>query len=214
VAGRQTAGRGRLGRTWVTPAGAVIHVSALLRPDVEPAAAPLLSLAAAVAAAEVLRTAAGVDVSCKWPNDLVVGERKLGGILTEANLRGDRVVFAVIGVGMNVGQARDDFPPEVRDRATSVAIEGGDADAASILASFLTELRARYGDRGDGLGPALLDRYRALCTTLGRRVRATTVGGATVEGVASGIGDRGELLVVDGAQRPVTVEFGEIAHLD
>jgi len=213
VAGRQTAGRGRLGRTWVTPAGAVLHVSLLLRPRLAPEGAPLLSLSAAVAAAEACRTAATIDVRCKWPNDLIVGLRKLGGILTEASVQGDRVEFVVVGTGVNVGQAAEDFPLELRDRATSVAREGGRAEPERLLESYLTRLRELYDGHQEGIGARVLDPYRRLCATIGRTVRASTVDGSIVEGKATAVGDGGEL-IVETPQGPRSVEFGEIAHLD
>jgi BirA family transcriptional regulator, biotin operon repressor / biotin---[acetyl-CoA-carboxylase] ligase len=212
VAGRQTAGRGRLGRTWVTPSGTVLHVSLLLRPRLEPTSAPLLSLAAAVAAADACRTEGRIDVRCKWPNDLIVGERKLGGILTEANVQGDRVEFVVIGTGLNVSQTLDDFPADLRETATSVAREGGDPDAGRILSGYFRRLRDLYGNRGEGVGIRVLDPYRRLCATIGRSVRASTVDGSTIEGVARAVGETGEL-IVETRQGLRAVEFGEVAHL-
>jgi BirA family biotin operon repressor/biotin-[acetyl-CoA-carboxylase] ligase len=213
VAARQEAGRGRMGRTWISIPGTSLHVSVLLRPAVAPSEAPLLSLAAAVSAAEACRTEGKVHVGCKWPNDLVAGGRKVGGILAEASVEGDRVAFVVIGTGVNVSQRPEDFPSDLRETATSIAREGGEMAAQAILRSYLAGLRRLYGEGGAGMTERVLEPYRALCTTLGRRVRAATVGGGTIEGVARAVGEGGELLVetVLGVQ---AVEFGEIAHLE
>ena len=213
VAARQEAGRGRLGRTWVSMPGASLHFSILLRPSLSPAVASVLSFAAAVAMAEACRTETGVDVRCKWPNDLVVSGRKLGGILAEANVDRDRVAFVVIGVGVNLTQAEADFPEELRKTATSVLREGGEPTGPAVLRHSMARLRELYGEGGKDVGARAMQPYRSLCATIGRRVRARTVDGAVVEGVARTVGERGELMIetVDGMQ---VVEFGEVAHLD
>jgi len=213
VAGQQTAGRGRLGRTWITPAGSVLHVSALLRPRLAAARAPVLTLAAGVAAAEACRTEGRVEVRCKWPNDLVVGDRKLGGILTEANVQGDHVEFVVIGTGVNLSQTALDFPRDLRDTATSIALSGGDPNEAGILGGYLRRLRKLYGDGDEGLGARVLEAYRPLCATIGRTVRALTLEGSAIEGVARSVGEHSEL-IVETPEGPRAIEFGEIVHLD
>jgi BirA family biotin operon repressor/biotin-[acetyl-CoA-carboxylase] ligase len=213
AAGRQEAGRGRLGRSWISLPGASLHVSILLRPTIAPDVSPLLTLAAAVAAAEACRSEGNVSVGCKWPNDLMAGGKKLGGILTEASVEGDRVAFVVIGTGVNVTQRAEDFPGELRGIATSIAREGSDATVEAILGSYLAALRRLYGQGGEGIAERALDPYRALCVTIGRRVRAATSEGGTVEGVARAVGDRGELLIetTNGRQ---AVQFGEVVHLE
>lgn len=206
VAGEQTSGRGRLGRTWVAPPGTSLLVSVLLRPEVSAAEALLLSLAAAVAMAEAVEVACRVHVGCKWPNDLLAGERKLGGILPEASIRDGRLEHVVIGAGVNLLQGSGDFPLEIRDSATSVRIEGGRADPVPLLTAYLTSLRPRAA------APAALDDYRSRCATLGRQVEATTRSGSRVRGRAVDLGPAGELLVqtAEGIER---VAFGEVVHL-
>jgi BirA family biotin operon repressor/biotin-[acetyl-CoA-carboxylase] ligase len=169
-ADHQTAGRGRRGRTWESRPGAALLVSVILRP------APLLvTLAAGVAAAEACEEAvAGSHVALKWPNDLLLGDGKLGGILSE--LVGDA---AVVGLGLNLGWA-----PE------GAALLGADVDRDSLLHAYLAGL----DQPGD-----VLARYRPRCATVGRRVRVELPGGS-VEGTAEAVDDDGRL-VVDG--RPV-----------
>jgi BirA family biotin operon repressor/biotin-[acetyl-CoA-carboxylase] ligase len=207
VAGRQDSGRGRLGRTWVAPGGSSLLVSVLLRPEIPPEHAPMLSLATAVALAEACETVCGIEVRCKWPNDLLAAGRKVGGILPEATFRGGRLEHIVMGTGVNVTQATGDFPQELRASATSVVIEGGRPDLAGLLGEYLARLRVRLED------PRTFDSYRERCATVGRMVRASVTSGAVVEGRATGIGHAGELLVetADGV-RPVA--FGEVVHLD
>lgn len=211
VAGHQEGGRGRLGRTWESKPGMSLLVSILLRPSLAPDDAPLLSLAAAVAVTEACMNAAAPMARCKWPNDVVVGGRKLGGILVEASVTGGRIDHVVIGIGINVSQAEDDFSPDLRATATSLAIEGG-ADHAGVLRHVLAGLR-RMIEPQEGLRDRVPPRYRELCATLGRRVRASLGGDEVIEGVAVDIGPRGELLVNSGDQGRF-VSFGEVVHLD
>jgi BirA family biotin operon repressor/biotin-[acetyl-CoA-carboxylase] ligase len=213
VAGHQEAGRGRLGRTWFSSEGASLLVSVLLRPSLSPSEAPLLTLVAGLAAAEACREASGLDVSCRWPNDLVVGSRKLGGVLVEAGVRGGTLQHVVVGLGVNVAQRPDDFPSELRPLATSVAMEGGRADLAALLRAYLRALRARYRPDGANLRSEVLPAYRDLCTTVGQEVRAVTASGETVVGRAAGVGDEGELLLETAAGR-AAVRFGEVVRVD
>jgi BirA family transcriptional regulator, biotin operon repressor / biotin---[acetyl-CoA-carboxylase] ligase len=212
VANQQQAGRGRLGRTWVSSPGSSLLCSVLLRPQLDPTAAPLLTLAAGAAMTLACREACDVAARCKWPNDVTADGRKLGGVLVEAKVQDGRVLHAVVGAGVNLMQQHEDFPPEIRETATSVDLEEGRGDPHALLTRYLIELlrlsEALAGDR-----QRLLDTYRDVCATLGRRVRATTTAGEEVVGRAVGIGPSGELLVEtpSGLSR---VGFGEIGHLD
>jgi BirA family biotin operon repressor/biotin-[acetyl-CoA-carboxylase] ligase len=201
AAGHQTAGRGRLGRSWVDAPGKALAVSVVLRPAIAPDEAPLISLLAGwamVVATSLPRARA------KWPNDLLAGDRKLGGILAEARMSGGSVDHVVLGAGVNVAMVTEEFPPELRSGATSLAIEGGDTDDAGLLARFLTTMKRAWPPDG----PEVVARYREVCDTLGRRVRATTSSGAVVEGTATEISSTGGL-VVDGH----TISFAEVTHL-
>jgi BirA family transcriptional regulator, biotin operon repressor / biotin---[acetyl-CoA-carboxylase] ligase len=199
----QTAGRGRRGRAWVDEPGASLLVSVLLRPKLEPARLPLLSLAVAVAVAEALTAVAGVAARLKWPNDVLVDGRKIAGILLESRLGPFPVVVA--GVGVNVDQRS--FPQELHGRATSVALETGRAVERQPLADALLdrlEHWRRVLERGATV--ELLDRWRSLADTLGRTV---TVDGA--RGVAVDIDTDGALMIADGARRHRVVA-GEVAE--
>jgi BirA family transcriptional regulator, biotin operon repressor / biotin---[acetyl-CoA-carboxylase] ligase len=207
-AGHQTEGRGRRGRSWSTAPGKALLFSVILRPSSPPELAPILSLLAADGMAGACGDVAGVEVGCKWPNDLVVGERKVAGILPEASVSDGRLRSVVIGIGLNVAMSRRDFTEDIRPHATSLALEGGEVDAGGLLSRFLRRFREAYP-----ADPQLVvEAYARRCVTLGRRVRAIESGGAEVEGRAIGLDDRGNLMVeTAGGQR--TVSFGEVVHL-
>jgi len=213
VAGHQQEGRGRLGRTWVSEPGASLLLSVLLRPELPPTDSALLTLWAGACMAMSCSVACGVDVRCKWPNDLLASERKLGGVLTEAKVERGILAHVVVGVGVNLHQRPEDFPAELGRSATSVSIEGGRPDAPALLFEFLLRLK-RFGDptRPD-FRETVLDQYRRVCETIGRTVRATTTAGREVEGRATGVGESGQLIVETDTGRD-EVTFGEIAHLD
>jgi BirA family biotin operon repressor/biotin-[acetyl-CoA-carboxylase] ligase len=218
VAGAQTAGRGRLGRPWFSPPGAGLYVSIVLRPAGEPdRAVRLLTLASGVALAEAVRAATGLPAELKWPNDLVApgGRRKLGGILAEATLAGERLESVVLGFGLNVSRAA--FPPELGDRAGSLEEElGRPVDAAELLAHALVALDECYLALARGRAPEILQRWRALApSSRGHRVE-WRAGDRIRRGVTAGIDEDGALCVEtpEGLERIVAGEvvwFGRAA---
>ncbi len=213
AAERQSAGRGRLGRAWLSPAGAGLTFSVLLRPGGVPAAAlGWLPLLAGVAAARAIREIAGVNATLKWPNDVLAGERKLAGILAE-----NRERAVVVGLGLNVWHQREELPVPA---ATSLALEGmpDGIDRERLLAALLGELGRWYlGWRdqphpGDADRCGLRDAYLSLCSTIGRRVTVSLPGGRAVTGEARGVTPAGhlELRTPDG---PVVVSAGDVVHV-
>jgi BirA family biotin operon repressor/biotin-[acetyl-CoA-carboxylase] ligase len=207
VAGHQTAGRGRLGRRWLDVPGLSLLCSVILRPRLSPNEVHLVSLAAAVSVIDAARLP---GLGAKWPNDLVVDERKCGGVLAEADVHGGAVRHVVLGVGVNVSASSEDLPEEVRGTATSLAIERGGIDRVGLLTGFLGSLRRRL--QSDVFPRGIVEAYRPLCRTLGRRVRATTTSGDRVEGRALDVDGRGSLLI-EGRGRVERVAFGEVEHL-
>jgi BirA family biotin operon repressor/biotin-[acetyl-CoA-carboxylase] ligase len=212
VADEQTAGRGRRGHSWFSPPGSGLYVSVVLTPasSIDPArATTLLTLAAGVALAEGIEQATALRVDLKWPNDLQVTRRKLGGILAESS--GDRPEAVVVGYGINVRSTA--FPPELRDRATSLETELGRAvDRHHVFAETLAALSRRYEDLLAGRFDAILDAWRLRAPgASGARVTWTTNGGLA-SGVTAGIDERGALLVRigDGVERIVS---GEVTWL-
>ena len=196
VAEHQSAGRGRQGRSWEAPAGTALLVSVLLRPSLPAAELHLVTAAVALAARDACSAAAGVDPAIKWPNDLLVADAKLAGILAESS--GGAVV---VGMGMNVTSH-----PE---GATSLAASGwGRPDREALLAELLLRLDG-YLDRW----PQVSETYRGACATVGRRVRAELPGGAIV-GVAESIDVHGHLVVVpEAGGEPVVLSAADVVHL-
>ena len=221
VAEAQTAGRGRLGRRWASPPRAGLTFSVLLRPDGVPGALlGWLPLLAGVAAAASVRAVTAVDATLKWPNDVLVGERKLGGILAERT--GTAVV---VGIGINVWQAQADLPADAA--VTSLALAAGVTGQAGaggpglrerLLASLLDELGRRYeswrgqASPGDADACGLRQEYVRRCATLGREVTVTMPGTEPVTGTATGVDQAGRLEVRT-AGGLVAVTAGDVVHV-
>ena len=212
VADEQTAGRGRRGHTWFSPPGSGLYVSVVLAPATAtidpPRAVTLLTLAAGVALAEGIEQATGLRVDLKWPNDLQVSRRKLGGILAESSGTMGRMNDIIVGYGINVRSTS--FPPELRDRATALESELGRAvDRHHLLAETLAALARRYEDLLAGRFDAILDAWRRLAPgASGARVAWTTNAG-TVSGETAGVDADGALLVrMDG--RVERIVSGEV----
>lgn len=191
VARRQTAGRGRIDRVWHSPEGG-LYMSLLLRP------APLLSLRMGLAAARAVERTSGLRPELKWPNDLLAGGKKLGGVLVEAE-----GPWAVAGVGINV--ATREFPPELAPLATSLRLLGHRLRVEAVARALLETLEPLYR------GPFRLREYEERCSTLGRRVRVETVVGP-VEGVARRLDESGALVVETG-EGETRVLAGDVVHL-
>ena len=214
VAEAQTAGRGRHGRAWCSPPGAGLYVSTVFRPDKagERGALPsLLTLMSGVALADAVRETTGMDVEIKWPNDLVIGRRKLAGILAEASALGSALEYVVLGFGINIHAAA--YPPEVAARATSLEEElGRGVDRARLLARALVNLARCRAALAGGRVSEVLDRWRARAPSAVGAPIEWVIGGAARRGRTAGLGDDGALLVeVDGAVERVVA--GEITWL-
>ena len=171
AAGHQSAGRGRLGRNFHSPAGLGLYISVLLRPECRPEALMHLTCAAAVAVCDGIERLTGVRPGVKWINDLVLNRRKLGGILTELSVdpKTGLVDYAIIGIGINCRHDSHDFPPELRDIATSFRMEGIDMDPAALAAAVITALAGTH-TRLFGEKNAIMAQYRRDCITLGQDV--------------------------------------------
>ncbi len=209
VADHQTGGRGRMGRSFHSPEGQGIYLSVLLRPACKPEALMHLTCAAAVAMCSAVEAACGITPGIKWTNDLVVGRRKLGGILTELSVdtKTGLVSYAVVGVGINCSQSAGDFPPEIARIATSLRQETGrDVDRNALAAAMVRALltMALFSKE------AMLDSYRKNCITLGQPVSIVR-GDELRYGTALDIDSDGGLVVrlSDGAVH--TVSSGEVS---
>jgi BirA family biotin operon repressor/biotin-[acetyl-CoA-carboxylase] ligase len=186
----QTRGRGRHGRVWASPRGKGLWFSVLLRPPLPASAAQRLTVAASVAVARAVRQVSSVDARIKWPNDVTARGRKLAGILTELHAESDEILFAILGIGIDVNCAREELP----EIATSLQIETGKAqDRTALAAMVLSELDDCYRLARTDF-ERVSDEWAALCTTLGRQI-VVTMGARRIEGHAQALDGDGALLL-------------------
>lgn len=191
----QTAGRGRLGRPWTSPAGKGLWFSVLLRPALRPQETTRLTVAAAVAVARAVRAQTGRAPEVKWPNDLLLRGRKFGGILTELSGEQDRVRHVVLGIGLDVNLSAADLPGELRCLATSLRLElGRPVSRAELAVAVLRELDADYQRVLGGQFEAIADEWEALCTTIGRAIEVA-LGPRRIRGRAEALDTDGALLL-------------------
>lgn len=214
VTEHQTAGRGRLGRSFSTPARAALTFSVLLRPTVPPHGYGWLPLLMGVAAVHGVRRIAAVRAELKWPNDVLVGGRKLAGILSEAAF-GPAGPAVVIGIGLNVSQSREELPV---DTATSLALSGAACtDRDPLLRAVLRAFAERYTrwveHDGDAERSGLAEEYRSCCATLGQRVRVHLPEDGLLEGTATGIDAGGQLRVRAEDGREHALSAGDVVHV-
>ena len=219
VAEEQTSGRGRLGRSWVAPPGTGLLVSVLVRPALAPADLWLVASLAGVALVDAVAELASrapwrPRVGLKWPNDLLLDGRKAAGLLAEASIHGGGLAWVALGMGANVNQSPEDFPPEVAELATSVALAtGARVDRAELLGAWGTRFEAGYRQLGADATQPLLAAYRDRLETLGRRVRADRVAGGPVVGTAVDLSAGGNLVVLTGTGARVEVATADVRHL-
>lgn len=202
AAGHQTAGRGRLGRAWLDH-GRSLMFSVVLRPQMDPEDAGLLTLLAGATMAEAAAEASGTEVRCKWPNDLLIEDRKVAGILAESIVERGAIDHVVIGAGVNL-----DAPVDVPDGRGL----GAGVDPFDLLTRFLRRFRAAYAPGSPAFAAATVERWSSVSATLGRRVEAVRSDGAAVLGQAVALDPRGGL-IVETSEGPATVAFGAIAHV-
>lgn len=208
LAEEQTAGRGRLGRTWHARPGENLTFSILLRPAMSATAVGLLPLAAGVSVAETLRAELGIDARTKWPNDVLLHDRKICGILSEGVLQSGEVAAAVVGIGLNVNQR--EFPPELAGSASSLALEtGATCDRGRLLAAILGRLEYLYDLLRSGRTDRVIDSWSACSAILGRQVRVSGAG-VVQEGTAFGLAADGALLLETDTGL-VTIHAGDIS---
>ena len=210
IAGNQTGGRGRLGRSFSSPEGMGVYLSVILRPDCKAEQLMHLTCAAAVAACKAVESACGILPGIKWINDLVCGKEKLGGILTEMSVNANGFVdWAVVGIGINCCQKKEDFPAELQNMATSLLLQTGKtcppALLAARLAESLYEINAMLFEK-----QKIMDIYRLNCVTLGQKILVVR-GDESAYGEALDLDEDGGLLVRydDGTEK--VVSSGEVS---
>ncbi len=213
IAEAQTQGRGRLGRTWLSPPFRNLYVSIILRPPMAPAAAAQITLVAGVAVAEAASEWAP-QVAIKWPNDVVIDGRKIAGILTEMEADDGRVRFVILGIGVNLNAAPEDFPAELRDRAAALCTAAGrPIDRVTFAERLLSRLEERYDLFVSQGFAAIRPLWESRSCLTGRHVEIDA-GGQRCRGVVTGIAADGTLLLHDTAGREIRVVAGDVTVTD
>lgn len=210
IAGHQTGGRGRMGRTFQSPEGMGVYLSVILRPDCVPQELMHLTCAAGVAMLEAVEKVSGVRPQIKWINDLVICSRKLGGILTEMSVDKGRVDYAIIGIGINCLQTEEDFPPEIASLATSLSVAAGRTIHPETLAAAMVEAlwnmsRILFSEKN-----RIMDAYKFNCLTLGKEIQIIR-DEQILSGTAIDLDADGGLVIVYPDGRTETVSSGEVS---
>lgn len=212
LAEEQTAGRGRAGRSWHSERGTGLYFSLLLRPQLSPVQAPLLTMLAGLSAHAAIEAQTGLSAELKWPNDLLLGGKKIGGILTEMHAEPNLVRFVVVGIGLNANQEK--FPAELSSVATSLRLESGRPQsrlelAVRLLSQFETDYN-RFLREGAAF---VVERFQAVSSFAnGKRVRVET-GRTTYQGTTAGLSPEGLLLVKKDDGSTVTVIAGDVTEV-
>lgn len=214
IADSQSGGKGRLGRSWVSPPGVNLYLSVLLRPPVSAAVAPQLNLLAAIAVADAIRETTPLSPAIKWPNDILVAEKKVCGILAEMQTDTSGLQAVILGIGVNINAPPSAFPEELRDKASSLLIASGQTtDRALFTASLLTHLEKSYVlwlQEGFSTLRARWERYAT--HTLGKRISVAVPEG-TVVGMVLGLDTDGGLLVRDDKGKQHRLLVGDVTVL-
>jgi len=191
----QTRGRGRLGRKWISPAHKGLWFSILLRPDLRPQETTQLTVASATALRRAIFSETNLQPEIKWPNDILIGGKKVAGILTELSAELDKVRCIILGIGIDVNLDADEFPAELKKIATSLKIETGETvSRAELAVAILRELDFDYARIGGGKFPAVADEWESGCATIGKNV-TVHIGDRKIRGCAESLDDDGALLV-------------------
>lgn len=208
VAESQTGGKGRLGRAWVSPPGEGIWMTLLLRPDIAPHEVTLITLVVGLAICRAVRAYTGCDARIKWPNDVIIGGRKICGILTELAAETDRINYVVVGAGTNVNM--EAFPAELAAKATSLRIEtGAPLRRAPLVRAILAELETWYDRLITETSADLIAPYKELCVSLNRRVCVLREG-REIWGTAVDISPSGELIIETEEGEALSINSGEV----
>jgi BirA family biotin operon repressor/biotin-[acetyl-CoA-carboxylase] ligase len=196
IAETQTQGKGRKGRAWSSAPGQGIQISVILRPRLKPSQSIQIPLVAGVAVAQAIAEVTPLKPRIKWPNDLMVGEKKVGGILTEMNAEIDRIDYVVLGIGLNVNTPQSLFPKEIEEIATSLAEKsGGPVSRVKLLRSFLEEFEELYEKYNTSGFESIREKWKAMSNTIGAWVELSDVDGGNMEGRILDIDSNGALLL-------------------
>lgn len=208
VCGRQTGGRGRLGRGWEDN-GRNVCMSFVFKPDIPPVEASALTLVTGLAVTEALREYTGLEIGIKWPNDVILKGKKLCGILTEMSAEMDKINFVVTGIGINVNE--DSFSEELRDKATSLILETGRKFNRAEIIRVCAKKILQYYDKFRKSGfEAFVEEYNRLCINIGKEVKAIYKSGE-IKGLAAGVNCDGALLIKKEGGEEIAVNSGEVS---
>ena len=213
LADQQLRGRGRGKRSWHSPAGVGIYCSIVLRPRIAPSMAQFITLMTAVSTVKAIALKTGLSTRVKWPNDILINNKKVAGILLESKVSGSKMEYAVIGLGINVNHASTDLPEEIRSAASSLFIELGESvDQNSLIVQIFAEVEELYGRLQREDFPMILEQWRNYSSTLGQQVRIWQKERVT-EGIALDVTMEGGLVVRVGSGEQVVVYAGDVEHL-
>ncbi|UCH05193.1 MAG: biotin--[acetyl-CoA-carboxylase] ligase [Candidatus Thorarchaeota archaeon] len=209
----QSSGRGRFERGWISPRGG-LYASLITKPVLSPSRLPLMGMMLGLSAVSAIYSLSAIDVHLKWPNDIVVDDKKVGGILNEAVTEGDQGVAVILGIGINVNLLPNDYPEDLRKSITTILLETGEESSLEDLAALLlnevygrireVETRQTY--------ESILSEYKSVCNTLDRRVRVEQTDGI-FEGTALNIDEYGAL-IVETEEGEVKLSTGDVVHLN
>jgi BirA family biotin operon repressor/biotin-[acetyl-CoA-carboxylase] ligase len=209
----QTKGRGRLGRTWTSPKGKGLWFSILLRPTLPPLSVTRVTIASATAVARAIRKQTGLRPSIKWPNDILFGEKKAVGILTELNAELDKIKYVILGIGVDVNMTADELPAALKPIATSLRIESGQPHSrADLAAEILRQLDYDYRRIVQDEFDEVSDEWVSQCDTIGRQV-SIQMGGNTMTGRAEALDSDGALLLRTAHGRLERIMGGDVSVL-
>jgi BirA family biotin operon repressor/biotin-[acetyl-CoA-carboxylase] ligase len=212
LAKMQKGGKGRLEREWFSPNGG-LWLSIILRPDIKPSEATKLTLMAGVAVARILRSLYNFDAKIKWPNDVIINGKKVCGILTEARDLENRIDYVILGIGINANFDLKDLPEEIRNLTTTLGGEiGSELDLEKLLLALLMEIDKYYEILKIGNTNIILNEWRKLSDTLGRRVKIITLK-ETIEGIALDVDDMGALIVRTDDNKEQKFFAGDCMHV-
>ena len=213
IADSQERGRGRFGRTWISPPGVNLYFTVLLKPSFSAKEASVVTLMAAIAVASAIRECVNLNAVIKWPNDILIGNKKVGGILTEMKSNIDTVDFIAVGIGVNVNMSLDALPENLRALATSLKGEKGEMiNRVRLLGTILAKMEHWYKILLKGGKKALFDEWLRLNSTIGEKVMVKTHN-HTLRGIAEGVGDNGELIVKLSSGKTEKILAGEVTIL-
>ena len=210
IAETQTQGKGRMGRSWYSPPGLNLYLSVILKPRLPPASAPQITLMAAVALAETVQDFLQAPPSIKWPNDIMVGSRKLAGILTESSCEPGRVHFVVVGIGVNLNLPAELLPEAIRERATSLLIlTKTPVDRTSFASQLIQSLDRCYGELEEKGFPWIARRWESFFDLRGQRVEVG-MADQRLSGIARGIDGDGALILEEDCGTLQRIIAGEV----